>query len=143
MEADYTDRFLRTTRGVATEDQNDPRTVLHAAFTAIIEGDFNAFGDSVTDDVELSISGMGTLDGVWRGRDEVIAAAQSNFDKLRDQKPEIERMIFQDDCVAVLLRETGAVKSSGRPYEVRGVQWFTFSNGKIKRIEEIISGFAA
>lgn len=113
METEYTDRFLRTTSTAATKDLNDPRTVLHAAFSAIIEGNFDAFGDSVTDDVELRISGFGSLDGNWRGRDAVIAAARSNFDQLHSQKPEIEGMLFQEDCVAVLLSESGVLKSSG------------------------------
>jgi ketosteroid isomerase-like protein len=46
-------------------------------------------------------------------------------------------MIAQGDTVAVLLRESGTIKATGQTYSVRGVQWLTFSNGKIKRIDEI------
>jgi ketosteroid isomerase-like protein len=139
MDREYTDRFLRTTSSAATEDRTDPQTVLHAAFEAIIRGDFDTFGASITDDAELSVSGFGVLDGTWRGRGEVVAATRRNFALLGSQKPEIESIISQGDRVAVLLRESGVFKSSGQPYSVRGVQWFTFADGKIRKIEEIIA----
>jgi len=139
MDREYTDRFLHTTSSAATEDIKDPQTVLHAAFDAIMQGDYDAFGESITDDAELSICGFGAMDGTWRGRDEVVAAARKNYGLLANQKPEIETMIWQGDCVAVLLRESGIFKSSGQAYSVRGVQWFTFANGKIKKIDEIIA----
>jgi ketosteroid isomerase-like protein len=139
MDREYTDRFLRTTSSAATEDIKDPQTVLHSAFDAIMQGNYDAFGESITDDAELSICGFGALDGTWRGRDEVVTAARKNFGLLVSQKPEIESMISQGDCVAVLLRESGVFKSSGQAYSVRGVQWFTFADGKIKKIDEIIA----
>jgi hypothetical protein len=37
------------------------------------------------------------------------------------------------------LRESGILKATGQPYSVRGVQWFTFVDGKIKKIDEIIA----
>lgn len=116
-----------------------PQTVLHAAFQAIIQGNFEAFGESVTEDVELNISGFGSMDGSWRGRDEVVAATRRNFALVGEQKPEIESMISEGDRIAVLLKEKGTFKSSGQAYSVRGVQWFTFADGKIKKIDEIIS----
>jgi ketosteroid isomerase-like protein len=139
MDREYTDRFLRTTASAATDDVSSPQTVLHAAFDAIIQGNFEAFGDSVTDDVELNVCGFGPMDGTWRGRDEVVAATRRNFSLVASQKPEIEGMIWEADRVAVLIRETGILKSNGQAYTVRGVQWFTFANGKIKRIDEIVA----
>src|ERR1700685_823892 len=105
MDREYTDRFLRMTSSAATEDIKDPQTVLHAAFDAIIQGDFDTFGASITDDAELSVSGFGPLDVAWRGRGEVVAATRRNFGLLANQKPEIESIISQGDRVAVLLRE--------------------------------------
>ncbi len=139
MDREYTDRLLRTTNSAATEDLKNPQTVLHRAFDAIVQGNFDAFGESVNEDVELNIRGLGELDGAWRGRAEVIAATRKNFMALAEQKPEIESMISQGDCVAVLLNETGVFKSNGQPYSVRGVQWFTFADGKISRIDEIVA----
>jgi ketosteroid isomerase-like protein len=139
MDREYSERFLRTTSSAATEDTLAPQTVLHAAFDAIIRGDFEAFAASVTDDVELNISGFGPLDGAWRGRAEVVAATRKNFALLGEQKPEIESIISEGDRTAVLLRESGIFKSNGQPYSVRGVQWFTFADGKIRKIDEIIA----
>jgi ketosteroid isomerase-like protein len=139
MDREYTERFLRTTISAATDDSKAPQTVLHTAFDAIIQGNFDAFGKSITDDAELSICGFGALDGAWRGRDDVVAATRRNFALLANQKPQIDSMISQGDRVAVLLRESGVFKSSGRAYSVRGVQWFTFADGKISKIEEIIA----
>ena len=139
MDREYTDRLLKTTGSAAADVKSEPQTVLHASFDAIIRGDFEAFGESVTDDVELNICGFGPLDGGWRGRAEVVAATRRNFGMLADQKPEIESTIAQGDHVAVLLRESGVLKSNGQAYSIRGVQWFTFENGKIKKIDEVIA----
>ena len=139
MDREYSDRVLRTTSSAATKDIGDPQTVLHGVFDAVIQGNFDAFGKSMTEDVELNVSGFGPLDGSWRGRDEVVAATRRNFGLLGEQKPEIESMISQGDRIAVLLRESGIFKSNGLPYSVRGVQWFTFADGKISKIEEIVA----
>jgi ketosteroid isomerase-like protein len=139
MDREYSARFLHTTSSSATDDVMAPETVLHVAFDAIIQGNFDVFGQSVTDDVELSISGFGAMDGTWRGRDEVVAASRRNFAMLEEEKPEIESMISQGNSIAVLLRDHGVFKSNGQAYSVRGVQWFTFVDGKISKIDEIIA----
>jgi len=139
MDRAYSDNFLRTTGTAATKEVTAPQTVLHAAFDAIIQGNFDAFGQAVTEDVELNISGFGPLDGSWSGREAVIAATRKNFALLGEQKPEIESMISEGDRIAVLLKEKGIFKSNGQAYSVRGVQWFTFADGKIKKIDEIIA----
>jgi ketosteroid isomerase-like protein len=138
MDREYKDKFLQTTGTAVTEDVNNPQTVLHAAFDAVIQGNFRRFGELITDDVELTICGFSPLDGTWRSRDEVVAATRKNFAPLGDQKPEIESMITDSEHVAVLVRERGVLKSNGQAYSIRGVQWFTFETGKIKKIEEII-----
>jgi ketosteroid isomerase-like protein len=137
LDREYSNRFLETTGSAATKDNR--LSVLHAAFDAVIQGNLEAFGERVTDDVELNIIGFGALDGSWRGRDEVIAATRRNFAQLGEQKPEIEGMISEGDSIAVLLREKGIFQSNGEAYSVRGVQWFTFLGDKIKKIDEIIA----
>jgi ketosteroid isomerase-like protein len=139
MDREYTDKFLRTTSGAVTKDVKAPQTVLHAAFDAIMQGNYDAFGQSVTDDVELIIRGFSAMEGTWRGRDEVVAATRKNFALVLEQKPEIESMIADGDRIAVLLRENGILKSNGQAYSVRGVQWFTFADGKISKIDEIVA----
>ena len=139
MDPEYTDRLLNTVRPAATTHTRDPQAVLHAAYAAIIQGDYEAFGESVTDDVELNIRGFAPMDGTWCGRVAVVEATRRNFALVADQQPEIEGMITQGDCVAVLLRESGVLKSNGQAYSIRAVQWFTFAGGKIKRIDEIVA----
>jgi ketosteroid isomerase-like protein len=139
MDRDYAEKLLQTVSHAACNDVNDPQTVLHAVYSAIIQGNFDAFSDSVTEDVELNICGFGPMDGSWRGRREVVDATRKNFALVAGQQPEIEGMISQGACIAVLLRESGVLKSTGQSYRLRGVQWFTFANGKIKKIDEILA----
>jgi hypothetical protein len=39
----------------------------------------------------------------------------------------------------VLFRESGMFKLEGRNYRLRVVQWFTFAEGKLKRLDEIVA----
>jgi ketosteroid isomerase-like protein len=138
MNLDYTDKLLATARPTASDaSPNDPQTVLHAAYAAIIRGDFDALGESMTDDVELNICGFPATDGNWRGRNDVVAAARKNYSKIENQQPEIEAMISHGDSIAVLIRESGVLKSTKQAYSIRGVQWFTFADGKIRKIDQI------
>jgi ketosteroid isomerase-like protein len=139
MNPEYSDRLLQTVRPAATIDTSDSQAVLHAVYSAIIQGDFDGFGESLADDVELNIRGFGPMDGIWRGRNEVVEATRKNFGLVNGQQPEIEGMISEGDSVAVLLRESGVLKSTGQAYSIRAVQWFTFAGGKIKRIDEIVA----
>jgi ketosteroid isomerase-like protein len=143
MDRKHKDRFLRTASGTAMQNSSYPLTVLLAVLSAIAQDDFDALAEAVTDDVELSICGFGPLNGVWRGRSEVVAITRKNFGLIANQKPEVESMIAEGDAVVVLLRESGVFKSDGQPYSIRGVQWFTFANGKIKKIDEIVASVQA
>jgi ketosteroid isomerase-like protein len=138
MDPAFSDRLLHTVRTGAAHNP-DPQAVLHAAYDAIIRGDFDAFAKSLADDVELNIHGFGPMNGSWRARDAVVAATRRNFASVAGQKPEIEGMISQGDCVAVLLREHGVFNSTQEACSIRCVQWFTFAEGKIKKIDEIVA----
>jgi len=46
-------------------------------------------------------------------------------------------MISQGDSVGVLMRECVVLKTTGQVHSIRGVQWFTFDNRMIKKIDEI------
>jgi len=116
-----------------------PQAVLHALYSAIVQGDFDRFGELVTDDVELHICGFTPMNGDWRGRNEVVAATRRNFGLLNEQRPEIEGMIAQGDIVAVLIQENGLLKADGARYSLRGVQWFRFEDGKVKQIDEVLA----
>jgi ketosteroid isomerase-like protein len=141
MDAQYAARFLDTIRNhpPQPESSQDNRETLHLVYDAVIRGDFNAFGKFLTDDVELDIRGLASMDGNWHGRDQVVEAARANFGQVAEQKPEIESMISGDNSIAVLFRESGVLKLEGRSYRFRVVQWFTFADGKLKRIDEIVA----
>jgi len=38
-----------------------------------------------------------------------------------------------------LIRERGVIKADQRFYSVRAVRWFSFDEGKIKRIDQIVA----
>jgi ketosteroid isomerase-like protein len=136
MDPEYTDKLLSTV-SAATGTAQDPLVSLHAVYDAIIKGDFEAIGEFMTEDVELNICGFRAIDGNWRGRNDVVAATRKNCAQLESQQPAIEGTISQGDSVAVMMRESGVLKSTGQAYSIRGVQWFTFQNRKIKKIDQI------
>ena len=138
VEPEHIYRLFQTVGAAATRDASEHPAVLLRVYTAIIQGDFEAMGNSMCEDVELNICGFGPMDGKWRGRSAVVEATRRNFALVDGQRPEIERIICQADCVAVLLRESGILKSTGQAYSVRAVQWFTFAEGKIRNIDEIV-----
>ena len=139
MKPEYTDKLLETVNKSALTHPNDAQTALHTVYGAIIQGDFDLFGESVTDDVEMNICGFGSMNGTWRGRNAVIEATRRNFSLVSSQEPELQGMISQGDSIAVLLRERGLFKSTGEAYNVRVVQWFTFLDGKIKKMDQIVA----
>jgi ketosteroid isomerase-like protein len=139
MDPQYTDKFLATSRPADPAGATDPQAVLHAAYAAIISGDFDALSESMTDDVALNICGFPPINGTWKGRGEVVAATRKNYGQLENQQPTMEGLISGGDSIAVLMRETGVLRSTGQAYSVRGVQWFTFTGGRISRIDQVIA----
>jgi len=139
MDPAFTDPFLVAVQTAAT---TDPQAILHTVYGAIIQGDFDTFSESLTEDVEMSVCGFGPMDGTWKGRKEVVEATRRNFSLVASQQPEIEGMIAQGDSVAILLRETGTLRATGENYRIRAVQWFTFAGGKLKRIDEVAASLA-
>jgi ketosteroid isomerase-like protein len=139
MDAPYTARFLDALR-VAEPDDAAPgrnRRTLLSVYDAIIRGDFDALEAYLTEDVELDIRGLGAMDGQWRGRRQVLDAARANFGQLSQQQPEIECIVAEGECIAVLFRESGVYKVDGQGYRFRVVQWFTFADGRIRRMDEV------
>src|SRR6202023_1487684 len=69
MDANFTTRFLDTIRNPSPQPESSQanRETLHSVYDAVIRGDFNAFGRFLTDDVELDIRGLASMDGNWRG----------------------------------------------------------------------------
>jgi ketosteroid isomerase-like protein len=140
MDPKFTATFLHTVRSVSEAPAaGGNQGILLAAFDAIVRSDFDSFGEFLTDDVELRIAGSGLFDGMWSGREQVLQAVRANYSKLADQKPEIEAIVSDGDNIALRLHESGMLKADGRTYRLRGVQWFTFADGKIRFIDQIIT----
>jgi hypothetical protein len=62
----YTDKLLSTGSAAPASTSQNPLVTLHAMYDAIIKGDLDAIGESMTDEVELNISGFRAIDGNWR-----------------------------------------------------------------------------
>jgi uncharacterized protein len=109
---------------------------IHSAYHAISQGDFEGFRSALAADVELVLEGAPEmpLAGRWRGRDTVMEASARNYALLEDQRPEIEALVAQGDMVAVIAREKGRIRATGREYEMPWLHLFTFQDGKIARI---------
>jgi hypothetical protein len=91
----------------------------------------------MSDDVELHISGFRAIDGNWHGRRDVVTVARKNYGQIENQQPKIEAIISNGESIAVLERESGVLKSTKQAYSILGVQWFTFADGKIRKIDQI------
>lgn len=70
-----------------------------------------------------------------RGRAEVI---QRNFALLEDQHPTIETVVAQGEQVVFVGREKGRVRATGRPYDLHLVQVYTFRNGKLVNMHQVL-----
>lgn len=135
------DRYFATAEAsvrTASTLAADQQEVLLAVTRAIATSDFESLRQCFTEDIELHIHGLPSIDGSWRGREEVIPAIASNFGKITEQRPEIESTIQQGNVVAMLFRETGRFKSDRRRYQARCVLWYTFEGTQIKRVEEFV-----
>ena len=125
-----------TVESKALEKENVER--LRGMYDALSKGDGNALPALLADDIELIITGPESMPmaGSWKGRDQVLQAAAANFARLEDQKPELLAVTAQGDQVAVVAREQGRLRASGKSYEVHWLQLFTVREGRITRILE-------
>ena len=116
--------------------ETDNARRVEAAYTAISRGDTGELGILFAEDVEFEIAGHPRcpIVGRWQGREAVLAAAARNYALLEDQRPEVLSILAQGDSVALIARETGRVRATGRAYELPWLHLFTFSSGRITRI---------
>ncbi len=114
------------------------RETLLAAIGAIGAGRYDLLENFMTPDVELRIYGWEMFAGTWKGVESVAQATKTNFAKLTEQKPQIVEMLEQPGAIAVRLHESGLLAGSNKPYEMRGMIWYGFRDGRISRIEEFL-----
>src|SRR5687768_16332600 len=118
----------------STEAQN--LACIEESYGEIVRGDMQAFNNLMAEDVELEFSGPeeGLFSGQWRGREEVLAAAARNYAMVENQQPVIRHIIAQGENVAVVARERGRIRATGREYEVSFMHLFTIRDGRISRV---------
>lgn len=133
-------RFLQDDERVA-EKQAEARNVevVRKQYLAIANGDYAAFGELLTHDVDFEIVGPAEVPivGGYRGRERVTQKVRENFDLLDTQNPEVQAVVAQGETVVVHGRESGRVKKTGRTYDIHWVQIFTFRDGKVARFREV------
>ncbi len=110
-------------------------------FQAIAANDFTTFADLLHDDVELEILGPPSVPflGRWQGRREVSDAVRGNFGQVKDQRPEINKLVPQGDTVVVFLREQGRYRSTNQEYDLHAVLLYTFRGRKVAHVHELIA----
>lgn len=113
-------------------------------YHALARGAFAESLELVTEDFELEIFGppQSPFNGKWQGRDNVLAAMQRNFGLLEDQRPVIQSVVAQGNMVILTAREEGRVRATGYTYRVQWMQEFTFADGKINKVRELVDGSA-
>ncbi len=114
---------------------------LRTFYEAAARRDFQGFADSLTDDVESEIIGPASLPFHRKltGKAEVLEGVPKNFAHLEDQTPVVVAVVSQGDEVVVFGHETGRFKESGEPYALHFVQRYTFRDGKIARVFQILA----
>ncbi|MDP6389177.1 MAG: nuclear transport factor 2 family protein [Alphaproteobacteria bacterium] len=113
-------------------DRDQAMEVLKAFGKAFNKGDVDAILECVTDDFEWRLNeGPEAPDGrVVRGREEVrrtLAERAALYNDVRFSETEV---FFADDQVIGRFRATGS-HADGRPLDVRGVDIYSFRDGKI------------
>ena len=66
MVPEYTEKLLDTMSSRPTGAPNEHKEILVSAFTALVQGDFNAFREALAPDVEFTVSGFEPMAGTWR-----------------------------------------------------------------------------
>jgi uncharacterized protein len=114
---------------------------LRAFYEAAARRDFQGFADTLTDDVESEIVGPPSLpfERKLRGKAEVLEGIAKNFSHLEEQVPFVDAVVGQGDDVVVFGRETGRFRESGAPYALHFVQRYTFRDGKIARVFQVVA----
>lgn len=116
--------------------ERDNVACIRQMYEAISRGDYEGLRGLLTEDLELEIAGAPELpvSGSARGINESLALAGRNYAQLEDERPEILSLVAQGDTVAVIARERGRLRATGREYDVLFTHLFTFRDGRIARI---------
>lgn len=145
-----TENFIRSIHPafIANDDRHAEKEAeavnverLRAFYEAAERRDFQGFADSLTDDVESEIIGPSWLPFHRKlsGKAEVLEGVPKNFSHLEDQSPVVTSVVSQGNEVVVFGHETGRFRESGDRYALHFVQRYTFRDGRIARVFQIIA----
>jgi ketosteroid isomerase-like protein len=132
--------FTAVQQALEADARPSRKAVLGTILGLIEKNNFAALESHFTEATELHISGFPSIDGSWKGRQEVVEAIARNFGKIAEQHSRVEAMIEQGDSIALLMSEHGVL--NGEPYRVRGVLWWTFEGDQVARTEEFVTRVA-
>jgi len=79
--------------------------------------------------------------GHHRGRDEVRAQWQTVHDRHSQMRYEVRAIVAEGDAVAVQLRVFLTKRSNGRIMQFDTAMFFSFRDGRVSRISQIIDTF--
>ena len=129
---------------VAKAYESEKFRCLHEHYQALLNGDIGRFISYLCDDVEFEIVGPSFVPflGKWRGKTEVVEAILRNLSMIEQQNPQISSIVAQGDQIVIVARETGRIRSNGIAYDIHWTQLFTFRDGKVARVRELICGQA-
>ncbi len=121
------------------EERGNVERVL-AVYGHIATGNWQAFGDALTEDVTLEILAPPDIPfaGSWRGREHVVAAVRHNFSLIEDQEPRVLAVVAQGAMVVVFGQERGRIRETDQSYEVQWVQQFTFTGELLSRMWQVL-----
>ena len=109
--------------------------------TALGRGDLDAFLAETHADVALDIHAPSEFPWTLtaRGREELRALVEHNFNTVVEQAPEVLNVVAQGDLLVLVARERGRLRGSGAGYDVHFMYEFTFRDDRISHIRELVA----
>jgi ketosteroid isomerase-like protein len=129
----------------SSPDQVAVRQFLRAFCEAIVSRDPSQLRPMLADDVEWSV--FGPIDhfpffGHRRGKDQVMdAMCRQIVDYLQLRSCEIERVLFDGDRAACLVKMTAGHVPTGRVVVFRMAQFVKFRDGKLAEMRAVLDSF--
>ena len=110
-----------------------------AIYRAIAHNDFDALMAMVDSDVVVDIYAPAEFPFIRHanGIEEVHCLVTRNFSMVAEQNAEVISVVAQGDAVVMVGKETGKLRESGRPYDVRFMQHFIFRRNRLYRFLEL------
>jgi ketosteroid isomerase-like protein len=129
-------------QAAAKQAEADNVRRVQAQYRAIAAREYRTtFAESLHPDVEFEILGPPDVPflGKWRGKEKVVEVVERNFGMLEEQRPQVQTLVAQGDTVVVVGREQGKVRGSGEQYDFHWVAFFTFRDGLVVRVQEMVT----